>query len=290
MILLFLKPDRFLFLCVIFLFSLISVEAKPTSFVYKSDGNPDVQTFIVAPKKIDSKTRILIVMSGMSRNSDDYLESWTDWAVKNNYVAVSPMFDEKNWDGSRGYNLGNVFTGDEGRGELNPRSKWSFTIVEGIHQQVRRDYKIADEQFDIFGHSAGAQFIHRFVLFMPKAQVRYAIIANAGWFTLPDLNVNYPYGLKTPLVAFTKSDLMEWTGKKVIIMRGTEDTSREGVLRKTAEADAQGPNRFLRSGFMFEKVKAFDVKTNWQLIDVPGVAHDQKGMALAAQAFLQKAD
>jgi hypothetical protein len=283
----FIKPNNLLFFLTIFLLSTGLAEAKISSFIYKSEGNPDIQTFIYTPKSINAKTRILIVMSGMERNSDEYLDSWTKWAKKNNYIAVSPMFDDKNWDGSRGYNLGNVFTGNEGRGELNPRSKWSFTILEGIHQQIRTDYKITDEEFDIFGHSAGAQFVHRFVLFSPEARVRYAVVANAGWFTLPDLDLEFSYGLKHPLLSFTKNDLITWTNKRIILMRGTEDTSREGVLRKTPEADAQGKNRFERSQFMFDKIKAVNPKTNWQLIDVPKVGHDQKGMARAAQSFLK---
>jgi hypothetical protein len=38
---------------------------------------------------------------------------------------------------------------------------------------------------------------------------------------------------------------------------------------------------------MFEKIKALNPQTKWQMIDVPGVAHDQKGMALAAQRVLE---
>lgn len=36
---------------------------------------------------------------------------------------------------------------------------------------------------------------------------------------------------------------------------------------------------------MFAKIKAFNPNTKWQLIAVPQVAHNQKGMALAAQKF-----
>ena len=261
----------------------------PSSFLYKSAGNPDVQTFIVVPKTFSSKTRIIVIMSGLNRNADEYINSWKDWVSRNDYIAVSPTFDEENWGGSRGYNLGNVFTGDEGKGALNPRTKWSFTVVEGIHEKVRSEFSVADRQFDIFGHSAGAQFVHRFLLFNPQAKVRYAIAGNAGWYTLPDLELPFSYGLKHPLLSFTKKDLIDWTNRKLILMRGTADLSREGVLRKTTEADAQGQNRFERAAFMFGKIKALNPKTDWQLIDVENVGHDQRAMAPAAQDFLRKA-
>ena len=261
-----------------------------SSFIFKSAGNPDVQCYIVVPKTLSPKTRIIVVMSGLNRNSDEYISSWTDWAARHDYIAVSPTFDEKNWGGSRGYNLGNVFTEDEGKGEMNARSKWSFTVVEGIHQKLRADFGIADARFDIFGHSAGAQFVHRLMLFNPEAKVRFALAANAGWFTLPDLNAAFSYGLKHPQLSFTKKNLLDWTRRPVILMRGTADTSRAGALRKTPEADAQGQNRFERAAFMFNRIKAVNSKTQWRLIDVPKVGHDQKLMALAAQDFLVKAD
>ena len=72
-------------------------------------------------------------------------------------------------------------------------------------------------------------------------------------------------------------------------MRGTADVERTESLRQTPEADAQGKNRFERAAFMFNKVKALNPKTTWQMFEVPNVAHDQKGMALAAQKFLEKA-
>ena len=204
----------------------------PSPFTYKSAGSPDVQTFIAVPKTLSAKTRIIIVMSGLNRNADEYINSWKDWASRNNYIAVSPTFDEENWGGSRGYNLGNVFTGNEGKGTLNPRSKWSFTLIEGIHQKIRSEFGIADSQFDIFGHSAGAQFVHRFLLFNPQSKARFAIAGNAGWYTLPELDLPFSYGLKHPLLAFTEKDLIEWTNKKLILMRGTSDTSREGSCVK----------------------------------------------------------
>jgi len=119
--------------------------------------------------------------------------------------------------------------------------------------------------------------------------VRFAIAGNAGWYTLPDLDAAYSYGLKHPLLSFTKKDLIDWTNRKLVLMRVTADTSREGVLRKTPEADAQGQNRFERAAFMFDKIKTLNPKTDWQLVDVKNVGHDQKAMAIAAQEYLQKA-
>lgn len=256
-------------------------------FTYRSAGNPDVRTFIVAPPKLNAQTRVVMVMHGRSRNADGYIETWREWASRNNYIALAPEFDDVNWKGAAKYNLGNMFKNEEGAGVKNPEANWSFTIVENIHQTVRESFGIKDKKFDLWGHSAGGQFVHRFMLFKPNARVRYAMPANSGWYTAPDLNVAYPHGVRHPILSVTASDLKRWTSEPVIIFRGTADTERTENLSQTPEADAQGQNRFVRAGFMFRQIRAFNSKTKWTMIDVPAADHNQRKMAPAAQRFLE---
>ncbi len=256
-------------------------------FTYRSAGNPDVRTFIVVPPGLNANTRIVLVMHGRSRNADGYIETWREWASRHNYIALAPHFDDVNWKGAAKYNLGNMFNNEEGAGVKNSEANWSFTIVENIHETVRREFEIKDKKFDIWGHSAGGQFVHRFMLFKPNAKVRYAMPANSGWFTAPDLNVAYPHGVRHSLLSVTASDLKRWTSEPVIIFRGTADIERTENLSQTPEADAQGQNRFERAGFMYRQVRAFNPKTKWTMIDVPAADHDQRKMAPAAQRFLE---
>lgn len=256
---------------------------KLSSFLYKTEDNPAVRTFIFVPKSLSANTRVLLVMHGLSRTAESYIQSWEDWAKKNDYIAVAPLFDNENWNGARKYNLGNLLTSKN----LKIRqSKWSFQIVEDLHKLAKSGFGLKKDYFDIFGHSAGGQFVHRFMFFMPKANVRLAIAANPGWYTLPDLNTDFPYGLNNEKFSYTKDDVTNWTKRNVFLLRGTDDLERTENLTQTPEADAQGKNRFERAGFMFEKIKAINPNTNWRLIDVPKVVHDQKRMAVAAQMVL----
>jgi hypothetical protein len=50
-------------------------------------------------------------MAGQQRDADAYLDSWIEWASRNDYIAMAPQFDEAHWPGSRGYMLGNMFHG-----------------------------------------------------------------------------------------------------------------------------------------------------------------------------------
>jgi len=70
-------------------------------------------------------------------------------------------------------------------------------------------------------------------------------------------------------------------------MRGTADTLRTSNVNQSAEADAQGRNRYERAGYFFSFAAKIDPNHKWQLIDVPGVGHDHTKMAPAAQQFLQ---
>jgi hypothetical protein len=139
----------------------------------------------------------------------------------------------------------------------------------------------------MWGHSAGGQFTHRFLLFKPAAKIRFAMPANPGWYTAPDLAIDYPYGVRHPLLSFMVPDLVDYTNKRLVIMRGTLDTGRGSGVRTTPEADAQGLNRYERAGYMYRKGGEINPSLSWQLLDVEGAGHDQTEMAPAAQAFLE---
>lgn len=127
-----------------------------------------------------------------------------------------------------------------------------------IYQKVKDGFWLTANDYDIWGHSAGGQFVHRMLLFNPDAPVRFAIAANPGWYTTPDLEVSFPYGLSHSLLSFASADVLSFTRHRLVIMRGTEDTQRTGSLRQTPEADAQGLNRYERAGYMFSRGEALD--------------------------------
>lgn len=256
---------------------------KIASFLYKTELNPPVRTFIFVPKSLSAKTKFIVVMHGRSRNAQEYLESWDKWSGKNDYIAIAPLFDAKAWKGAAKYNNGNVLTSD---GKKVRQKKWTFQIVDDMHSLVAKGFGLTDDFYDLFGHSAGGQFVHRFMLFLPKAKVRLALAANPGWYTLPDLEQGFPYGLKHDKLSFTNADILNWTSKNVMILRGTDDILRTENLQKSVEADAQGQNRYERAGFMYDRIKALNPNTNWRLIDAPKVGHDQVRMAVAAQYVL----
>lgn len=258
-----------------------------TSFIFESTGNPEVPVHIKVPATVSPSSRILMVHHGSSRNANDYCDNWSTWLQRADYVVVCPEFGRGEWPRSAGYNLGNVFTGSDGEGMLNPEGRWAFTITNEIYLEVKEGFRITAETYDVWGHSAGGQFVHRTLLFNPNAPIRFAIAANPGWYTTPDLQVAFPYGLSHSLLAFGPAQVQAFTGRRLIIMRGTRDTERSESLRQTPEADAQGRNRYERAGYMYRRGVALNRNHRWQLIDVPGVGHSHIGMAPPAMDFLE---
>ena len=115
-----------------------------------------------------------------------------------------------------------------------------------------------NKQYDIWGHSAGAQLVHRLLTFKPDYKIKYAITANAGWYTLPDFDIDYPFRLKKDNLNFDEftEDLVI---KPLIIMRGTADTIRDSNLNTSAEADPQGLNRYERAKTYFNYASPIDI-------------------------------
>lgn len=136
-------------------------------------GAPDLRTCTVVPSTLSPATHVLLVLHGVGRDAEEYCASWVGWAAEADYLVLCPEFDEQDWPGAAGYNLGNVFSDDEG-GEVNPEQRWAFTAAEDVHRFAAGGFGLDDTLFDMWGHSAGTQFVQRFVLFKSRSAVRFA--------------------------------------------------------------------------------------------------------------------
>lgn len=256
------------------------------AFIYESDGNPDVPVYIVVPESLSENTKLISVHHGSGRGAiATGAIRWLDWASNNDYIAVAPEFSDSDWPGSRSYNLGNMFTGNDGAGELNPESRWSYTIARDIALKALNEFDLNDEEYDIWGHSAGGQFSHRMMIFRPDAPIRWALPANPGWWTLPSLDEDYPYGLRHPLLSISEEELQAWTNRPMIIFIGEDDTGLEDV-RTTPEANAQGANRYERAFFMFDRGLEANPNNAWEIREVAQCGHDSGCMSPPAHDFL----
>lgn len=229
--------------------------------------------------------KIVIALHGVERDAARYLGDWRPYAEKYRLLVICPEFSEKKYPGSRYYNTGNVTDGKEAAGNLQPREAWVFQAVERVFAAVRLRTGAKADTYTLFGHSAGAQFAHRYGFFATGSKAETIIAANAGWYTLPVREAPFPYGIAN--LPLTDADLAKAFARRIVVLLGERDedaTSKH--LRHNSWVDKQGPNRFERGQAFFakarEKATELGVPFNWQLITVPGVGHFDAGMAAAA--------
>jgi poly(3-hydroxybutyrate) depolymerase len=278
------------FLLLLLLLVATAAEAAKIRITVESPGGIQQYVYLSRPVNLAPDRPVVFVMHGMQRNADEYRDQWHDLAMEHDFLLVVPQFSDQNFPETESYNLGNLF---DGEGQLRPRSEWSFSAIEPIFDEVRRRFGMTAGSYALYGHSAGAQFVHRFLMYVPEARVSRAVAANAGWYTMPDFGIAYPYGLKDSAV--TEGMLERALQQPLTVLLGEEDTNPDHPsLRRTPEALAQGPHRFARGEAYFSAGQAaarrLDVPFRWRLETVPGADHDNRLMAPAAIPYLLEAE
>ena len=267
--------------------ALAAEKAKPAheQFGFAQAGRHVTVRYFVPPGATP-QTTVVIVMHGVGRNGGDYLTDWMPYAKERGFLLIVPEFSKKKFPRDLSYNEGNTQDKD---GRLLSREQWSFSAIEPIFDAVKARTGNRAERYRLFGHSAGAQFVQRFIYFVPAARVERIVAANAGWYMLPDLSVAFPYGLKGTTV--TEADLRHALTLPMTVLLGTADTDLVlHSLRHTPEADAQGMYRLARGKYFHaravEAAQKLGLPLGWTLSFAPDIAHADQDMAPFAVKLL----
>ena len=170
------------------------------------------------------------------------------------------------------------------------RAEWLFSDFDRIFDLVVEELSGKQRSYDIFGHSAGGQILHRMALLYPASKAKRIVAGNSGFYTLPSNDFSMPLGLKGS--SLTEKDMEASFAKKLIVLVGELDNEKEtgGTLLRSPSVDQQGLHRLARAKFFVQQaqVQARDlgVDLNWELQVVPGVGHNQREMAKAAAKYL----
>lgn len=231
------------------------------------------------------KMPVQIVMHGMGRNADGYRDKWIKWADKYGFAVIVPHYPDDPYT-EEVYQQGNVKNPD---GNLNSREDLIYGAIDRIFDFVRDHSELKARKYNIYGHSAGAQFVHRFLLFDKTSRCEKAVAANSGWYTFTDETIGYPYGLKGCVEKFGL-DKAAYYAKDLTILLGDADTLRTSNLRQTPKADKQGLTRLARGEKFYNDCKAdaakMGVPFNWKIDYVPHVGHSNGKMAGPAAAII----
>ncbi len=255
------------------------------SFLFSSGGHK-LTVWHYRPAGAAADAPVLFVIHGVGRNAEEYLNDWVALAEQKKIWLVVPEFSKTEFPGEEAFNSGNLF---DANGLPVPRAQWAYSMIEPIFDAVRERLGSQRKNYLIYGHSAGAQFVQRFLYFVPEARVTRLIAANAGWYMLPELTTAFPYGLKGTVL--NEAALRTAFARPLVVLLGEADIdSQHKSLRHTPEADAQGLYRFARGHYFFAHAKAaaaaLNTPFNWTLATVPNVEHSNQGMAPSAMQHL----
>lgn len=246
----------------------------------------DMRVFLNVPPAGTRDRPILFVMHGVNRDADRYRDDWKWLSDKYEIVIVVPEFSAANFPGRDNYNFGGVLDRD---GRARPRRDWNFQLIDQVFADFLKRSGSVQRSYDLYGHSAGAQFAHRFALLGGSPRVRRVVMANAGSYSMPLFDKPFPWGLGG--IGLSEAHLTRVISLEGIVMLGDQDTDpNHPALPRDPEAMEQGATRFERGTRFFETLDAAARKRPfrfaWHKVVVPDVGHDNAGMAIAAAELL----
>ncbi len=225
---------------------------------------------------------VVLVQHGMGRNGDEYCDAWIPAADRHGLLIVAITYPNESWPGSRTYNDGHV---RDQQCEVRPRDAWSNAIPARVFELLRQSGVTTRTQAFLWGHSAGAQFVHRLLGLQPHHPFMAAGAGNAGWYTEPTLAKPYPEGLGG--IGLHEIDIERLLAFPLVIFAGDHDNDTSAPNLPThPSALAQGPHRFARAHWYLaagqQEAARRGLPCNWRLVVVPGIGHE--GMRMSATA------
>lgn len=302
------------------------IEEPDTSRVGHADIHSGSGNFVVAggpghsddrltvfyhrPGGFDATSPILLVIPGAGRDGDEYRDAWIEASEEYGVLILSPMYPEEAY-GFGDYHMGGLVEVtnieevahyvenshevrlDEGEATYTinaSEEEWIFGDFDRIFALAAEAVGSERTGYDIFGHSAGGQILHRMVLLNPGTDAERILAANSGFYTIPDLEARTPFGLADAPVR--EDDLRKSFARELVLLLGEADDHPEagGTFLRSPSADRQGMGRLQRGRYFFErgrqKAEEMGAEFIWTLETVPGVGHDFREMSEAAAEYL----
>lgn len=288
------------------------VRLETGSGVFLMEGSKErlFKVYYHKPLQFNEQTKVLMVIPGAGRNGDSYRDAWVEESEKYNVLILSPMYDEDQYPFEdyhfcgliKDVNLGEAFSLSTNSNQVHLKEEalsfsiqtnsdeWLFNDFDKVFDMVVSANGMIQTGYDIFGHSAGGQILHRMSIFQKTTKAKKIIAANSGFYTLPDFETPMPFGIKD--CGLNEDDLKSSFKRELILLVGEKDNEYEtgGTLLRSNTVDKQGLHRLARGRYFFQfsqniaKVKNQDF--NWTMMVVPGVGHNHRFMGDAAGRLL----
>lgn len=202
-------------------------------------GNLISQAYrIYVPHHRNANSNILVCVHGISRRSKEQIRYLRTEANKHNTIIIAPHFS-------------NRYHPSYQRHEIGTDGFRSDQVLNNILADAEQRLLIQIDHFNLFGFSGGAQFAHRYALRYP-GKVSKLICCAAGWYTFPDADRPFPYGLAQKDSHFILDDisehLREFFDISLIVAVGEHDKHPDTGLNRSNKVNMQqGFNRVERA-------------------------------------------
>lgn len=266
----------------------------------KGHAEKKIDVYYHLPISYDENTQVLLVIPGAGRNGWSYRDSWVEASEKHNVLILSPSYSEQSYPRFWNYNVARMISdvkinkaksAIQSYRVVSDSKEWIFSDFDRVfNYSVSELSRLTVKKYDMFGHSAGGQILHRFALFDFKNKANRILASNSGWYTVPTFKENFPYGLNKGVS--TQEKISAVFKSKLTIFLGELDNEHEtrGHLVRNPQLDIQGIYRLSRGKHFFKKslelASILKVKSNWNIHVVKGVGHDYKNMGKAAAIYL----
>lgn len=252
---------------------------QPGKIHYRSiDGISQMDYFVYIPQQA-AENKIAYSIHGISRNAEEHIQGFIAQADKHGAIIIAPLFPRESYP--RYQRLGTSI--NQQRADI---------ALDHVLQDAHEWLGIPPTPMHMFGFSGGGQFLHRYAMFHPKRVARMALAA-PGWYTFPDPDRKYPYGIKStkdwPNLKFVLEKFLQIP---TLIMVGEEDDQRDKDLNKAREIDCfQGLTRIERADRWIGAVRAlgrsYNIATDLRLENIPNASHAYESY-LAHPPFSEK--
>ena len=254
--------------------------------------------FVYVPKSISSKLDILVLVHGTPAKDESaeetasyYIANWLDFAEKHGTVLIAPSFNQENFSSRKG-EIENMMTGYRGLfGRKIGADEWVLRIVKAYQQA----WGGTERKFSLYGHSAGGQFVGRFLVTHP-GEVEKAVVTAAATYPQPNPGVEWPFGmgeLHTQIewdentvrredIIPSEQRWLEATQIPLTVIVGLNDTAEQperpgqkGTTRITIGRNwAQDMNLFAQEN---------GLECNYEFEVIPGKGHSMSGLVAYSQ-------
>ncbi len=121
------------------------------------------------------------------------------------------------------------------------------------------------------------------IMIMPESRIETAIAANAGFYSLPDENLAFPYGFKKMDIKLDNEIQTAYKKRLVILLGELDNDPSLGTFRTIELAMQQGAHRLERGTNFFNANKKLSEQNewsfNWVIDTVKNVGHDYRKMS-----------